>query len=743
MPGRYAAPVSHAPDLDVLLVSDFRFPGGTSASAAEEIRVQHRAGLSTGLVQVFGGLLAGSRPVNPQIRSLVTSGAARLIAPYETVSARVAVLRHPALFTDELLKRRPSVSAETVVLVANQAATDHDGTVHYDPVEVDRVVTALFGRRPVWAPIGPAVRPSLAPFADRIDIRPEDWLNLIPAEEWAADRGTFRADVPVIGRHSRPQRSKWPSTAEDLLAVYPDSDDVRVRVLGGADPAEELLGAVPERWEVEPFNARHPRQFLADLDFFVYFHHPAMVEAYGRAVMEALASGCVAILSEDFREPFGDAALYCRPEEVQGLVQSLRADRAAYLAQSERGLRFVAERHGAQVHLDRLTELGLPVAPLTVVPATRPAADHRDRVLFVTSNGAGMGHLTRLLAMAKRASGRVEPVFLSLSQAVPVVGPEGYAFEYVPSRGALGCGTGEWNEFFRVRFVEALRRWRPRAVVFDGTWPYNGLVDAMDEFPEIKFVWSRRAMWKPELGGRQLAKASRFDLIVEPGEYAAAVDVGATTTVGDAVRVGPITLLDESDLLDRETARGELGVTGDGPAVLVNLGAGNINDLSSDLGVIVDVLSRHEGTEVWLTRPPIAAGRPISLPPHVHTISVYPLSRYVRAFDVAVAASGYNSYHEFVAFGVPTVFIPNMATLMDNQLARAEYAATAGVGTFLPEGLAALPHEQVEAAFAAVLDPERRAAMARTARATYPGNGAAAAMAAVEQLLSRAERTAS
>jgi hypothetical protein len=726
------------------MVSDFRFPGGTSASLAEEIRVQHRAGLRTGLVQVYGGLLRGQRPVNPLIRALVTSGAARLVAPYEAVSARVAVLRHPALFTAEPAQW-PAVTADRVVLVANQAAADRDGRVHYDPVAVDGVVARLLGHRPLWAPIGPAVRPSLGPYADRIDIRAEDWLNLLRAEEWAVDRGEFRADVPVIGRHSRPQRSKWPADPSTLRAAYPDSADVIVRILGGAQPAEQVLGSVPKRWVVEPFGARQPRDFLADLDFYVYFHHPDMVEAYGRSVMEALASGCVAVLPERFRAVFGDAALYCRPEEVVPLVRRLRADRAAYAEQSRRGQQFVAERHGAAAQLERLAELGVH-AP-AVEPATAPARAPRAgaesaRVLFITSNGAGMGHLTRLLAMARRASPGIEPVFFSLSQAVPVVGPEGFAYEYMPSRGALGCTTKEWNGLFERRFVEVMERYRPSAVVFDGTWPYQGLVAARSRFGDTAFVWSRRAMWKPEVGPDQLAKAAYFDLVIEPGEYAAAADDGPTTTATDALRVGPVTLLDESDLLDRAQARKELGLDPEGTAVLVNLGAGNINDLTSDLGVIVDTLSRKADTQVVLTRPPIAAGPPIPLPPHVHTVSVYPLSRYVRAFDAAVAASGYNSYHELISFGVPTVFLPNLATITDNQLARARYAEGAGVGAYLPEGLAALPAEEVTAAFAAVLDPQRRAAMADTARRTYPGNGAAAAMAAVEDLLDRRRRAA-
>ncbi len=60
-------------------------------------------------------------------------------------------------------------------------------------------------------------------------------------------------------------------------------------------------------------------------------------------------------------------------------------------------------------------------------------------------------------------------------------------------------------------------------------------------------------------------------------------------------------------------------------------------------------------------------------------MSVYPLSRYLRAFDAAVVAAGYNSYHEMVMAGVPAAYVPNLATTTDDQLARAEHAAVGRV----------------------------------------------------------------
>jgi UDP:flavonoid glycosyltransferase YjiC (YdhE family) len=720
-------------DYDVLLASDLRFPGGTSASLAEEVRAQAAGGYRTGLVQVFGPLVARPHPVNPLLRACVARGHADLLPPTATARAPLAVLRHPGIF-QQAPRPSPVLTVERVLLVANQPAVSASGEVHYDPELVDRVVLEWLGHRPLWAPIGPLVRSTLAGAA--IELRAQDWVNLIDVDEWAADRSARRGPVPVIGRHSRPQPAKWPATAQDLLAAYPEDGSVRVRILGGAGPAVELLGELPAAWQVEEFGARHPREFLADIDFFVYYHHPDWVEAFGRTVMEALASGAVAVLPPALRRSFGAAALYAEPHEAMAVVRRLHADPAAYAEQSRRGQRWVRDRHGPEAHLRRLREVSGGAGPRGTAPAASPGPYARDTaatVLFLSSNGAGMGHLTRLLAMARRAGPRVRPLFLSLSQAVPVVERDGFPYEYFPSRTALQIPPGEWNRLFAARFRQALAEHRPGAVVFDGTWPYQGIVDVRPEFPGTRFVWSRRAMWKADTPPDQLAKSSSFDLVLEPGELAAGLDRGPTTTARDARKLRPVTYLGAADLLPRAQAAAELGLDPDRETVLVTLGAGTINDLRSDLGIVTAALA-GTGAQVVLTQPMIA-GVATALDADVHRVSVYPLSRYSRAFDAAVAAAGYNSFHELVAFAVPTLFLPNLHTRTDDQLARARWAAEAGVGLCATQVTA----QEVEPALHRLLDPVERAAMAARCRAVYPGNGARDGMAAIEELLAGSE----
>ena len=102
--------------------------------------------------------------------------------------------------------------------------------------------------------------------------------------------------------------------------------------------------------------------------------------------------------------------------------------------------------------------------------------------------------------------------------------------------------------------------------------------------------------------------------------------------------------------------------------------------------------------------------------------SAFPNARHFRAFDFAISAAGYNSFHELLHHGVPTIFVPNDNQQVDDQRARAAWAESRGAGD-LP---AARRRERAwPAIWRAMLDPALRRQLARRARALCPTNGAA------------------
>ncbi len=352
----------------------------------------------------------------------------------------------------------------------------------------------------------------------------------------------------------------------------------------------------------------------------------------------------------------------------------------------------------------------------------------RPVILLVSSNGTGMGHLTRLVAYQRRLPPEVGAHVLSLSQAVPLVARYGVPYEYLPSHEATGLTTGQWRSLFAERIHEVVARVRPAVLVFDGPHPYDGLDAALASSPGTRSVWSRRAMWRAGENTHQLDKESWFDVVLEPGDLAAAADQGAT--VGrPAHGVRPVTLVDDEGAGDRAASRRALGLPAEGLLGLVALGSGNVNDTDAEVDAAIGALDAL-GVSACVTQPAIAER--LTERDNVHLVRHHPLSEHLGAFDLAISAAGYNSFHENLRFGLPTIFVPNAQMRLDDQVSRAQYADERGWAVSIPTltGGAATP------AVARVL--AEGGSMAERARAADPGNGAADAARLIVSLVESA-----
>ena len=664
----------------VINASDFRLPGGTSHSIAQEVQVQSRAGIRTALLHINSPLMRRPLAWSAPMQATVALPNVEVLTPADAAHTELLVIRHPSTLKD-INKLLPEVTCEKLIVLANHAATDRDGTENYNPPDITKSLRDKFRVEPEWRPIGPVVRETIESYSDAISIGP-DWVNIFSGISSPTPRTALHSPV-TIGRHSRPQPSKWPDRAADIRAAYPMDTEFDVRILGGASAAEAVLSKRPSRWTVYEFGSVDPSEYLQEIDFWVYFHHPHTIEAYGRAAMEALHSGCVLILPEYMEKTFGDSALYGKPSDVKSLVREYSADPEKFLAQSHRGQRF-ADSLGPTLHLKRLEELGVSFeGPQPAIVSRQDAGDNGDsppnpRTLFITSNGAGMGHLTRTLAIARAAREKgADGSFFSLSQGVPVVHEDGFPFEYMGSSAAMQLPASEWNDLFIPRLQDVLNRVQPDALVFDGTVPYTGLIKVLQDV-DIHRVWVRRGMWRSSSPAKSLRREVYFDQVIEPGEYAGAYDEGPTKRHPTAELVSPITLLERGEVLNRNDARHALGINPESKAILVTLGAGNINSISDiQETILAYVAAQHSDWKVFITRPPISESIGES---SLNILRTYPLARVANAFDFAVSAAGYNSFHEWLSMRIPTLWVPNLATSIDDQAARARWAHDAGVG---------------------------------------------------------------
>lgn len=216
--------------------------------------------------------------------------------------------------------------------------------------------------------------------------------------------------------------------------------------------------------------------------------------------------------------------------------------------------------------------------------------------------------------------------------------------------------------------------------------------------------------------------------MLEPGELAADLDRGPTVERrGEAIRVAPIVLLDEHELLERERAAEELGLDPARTTALVNLGQGP--EVDAAVSRVLARLAEVPDLQVAALRSSIGAG--VALPEGVVPLeATFPMSRYFRAFDLAVSAAGYNAFHELIAFAVPSLFVP-MPRQTDDQRLRARWAAHSGAGLAVDGPTDVTLEGQLEELLAA----EGRERLAGSCRELFPAGGSAEAASEVEAIL--------
>ena len=165
-------------------------------------------------------------------------------------------------------------------------------------------------------------------------------------------------------------------------------------------------------------------------------------------------------------------------------------------------------------------------------------------------------------------------------------------------------------------------------------------------------------------------------------------------------------MLNDDDLLPRKEARLRLMVPQDSTVVYVQLGAGRINDINSEIRLTIDSLL-SEGVSVVLGESMLGERLPVEIE-GVYLLRDYPNSMFFNAFDASIQAGGYNSYHEVRKFGLPTIFYPNMETGMDDQLARCKQAEIEGWGIVVESR----NEQSISAAVSRLLEKERRETIA-------------------------------
>lgn len=357
----------------------------------------------------------------------------------------------------------------------------------------------------------------------------------------------------------------------------------------------------------------------------------------------------------------------------------------------------------------------------------------KKRVLFYAVNGLGLGHLTRLLAIARQMmvlDPDVQPIFFTSSEACHVLHKHGIPYFKVPSKNLAKVGAmsiANLEAMYQHTMLGLLNTYRPAMMVVD-TFPtgsLNDLVGVLATRRRMKKVFVHREMRPEKMTAERIVMQSFYDLVVAPH-----IEGTAKIPVPDERKLfwaGNIMVRERSELLDRLEARRVLGVPANKQVLLLSLGGGGDKTTQDDYRRILRILSERRDIHVVLTKDLL---RTFSLDVDSSQVTVvhhYPLMELMNGFDVAISAAGYNTFHELMHCGVPTVFVPKMRGY-DDQHKRAESAEHAGAGLVLvPSWIEQGLESRVQRLLAS------RASFSEAAMRLVPENGARLAAARMLQ----------
>lgn len=358
--------------------------------------------------------------------------------------------------------------------------------------------------------------------------------------------------------------------------------------------------------------------------------------------------------------------------------------------------------------------------------------NERSIILFPT-NGVGFGHFTRMLAIARGLRERdpeLEIVFFTTMPTLHILTEKGFPAYHLTGRKHFdGMEPSTWNGMCEEMMRTVFRIHRPQAFIFDGAFPYRGMLNAINSRPDMLKIWMRRGMNKSSAKNIPVDSVRHFDLMLSPGD---SFQTNDGDDVVKSIVTGPITLIDEDELLDSTVLRSRIGVPEDCILAYVQLGAGRINDINSEIGITLDEILSYDSAYVVIGESMI--GERIRFQgDRVRILRDFPNAIFFNSFDFAVIAGGYNSFHEVLRYGTPSICYPNLNTGKDDQLGRSREAEKAGAMIVVKNRTRKTIKESINR----IMDPAYREEMRRNASAIQSEDGTAQAAGVIIEEMER------
>jgi predicted glycosyltransferase len=280
-------------------------------------------------------------------------------------------------------------------------------------------------------------------------------------------------------------------------------------------------------------------------------------------------------------------------------------------------------------------------------------------IVFYGINGQGLGHISRLLNVARSLKEFCEIfkidseiIFLTTSDAPQIASD--FPVYKLPTIYKFGSEEiKKYTKFFIANMFGCIR---PDVVVMD-TNPYG----AFNEFALFrdyckKAVFINRHTDNSSNPDKDYIDLMRlYNLILTPDSRDNSSKYFFSDSVSSYRFVDKVHGFRPDRSMDRETARSHLNVGSQCYLVYISAGGGGDKNSEVQIETIVKALSKRPDIKILIGYGPLYTGKIIYYP-NVIPYTGFDIRKYFLGIDAAVCAAGYNTFEELLAAKVPCAF---------------------------------------------------------------------------------------
>lgn len=605
-------------DFDQVIVADMSFEGDENFRIALEIGSAVDEKQRVGLLHV--GSRNGTHRIASDVQGCVSRGIAHPIRPGERISVKTLVVHGPQRVCARPTLWLPAIDTGQIVLVV-----DEGDCAHFS------IVSQAFrssGTPLLWAPMTEIARSAWAG-VEGARLHPQNWLPKVKAQR-SPRPPAFPEEKRIVGSIGV-EHGRYNSIMAGLETELVDAQLLALAGMGSSNST---------RYTTLEGGSISVGRFLARIDALAVFEESGGSIPYA-SIAWMLAMGKQVLCSPGLSEIVGHGPVYCEPEQIP-----------------ER----TALTHNARN----------PPVPGGRRRSGRRAKASSGTAIFLGSSDGGLGYLDRLIAVGRRCR-QLHPVFVSLSPEIDIIEAHGFEAHYIPAYRYLNAKRSDWDDWFQAELELLIDLTNAAVVVYDGVTLDDPLVRAVGSRGCCRLVWIRPAVADGTFTPFP-SNDNYCDLILEPGELAEGdVDVLPEHRRSEALRVAPVRLLGRREMLSRREARAALSVKSSETAALIQLGADSSRDSVSLIDFLMGELRRYPNIRVFIADW-VNASHMHHLWPDASILAGHPFGRLYNAFDFSISGASYSTFHDIIAAGLPTIFVPGTQSGADDQRGRARYS---------------------------------------------------------------------